>query len=193
MTAIDATHAMAAAPTAPKVHWRRSLMGALLYGRNVDRGAKTKARLGLAILVFALGYAVIAGRLIMFVALPDSHMGRHTTAQDAVATARPDILDRNGEILATDVRAPSLFAEPNRIIDVDEATELLSGVLPDLDAVELRERLASKRHFVWLKRDITPKQRAEIYRLGVPGIGFLPENKRGYPHGAEVSHLIGHV
>ena len=31
---------------------------------------------------------------------------------DAVATARPDILDRNGEILATDVRAPSLFAEP---------------------------------------------------------------------------------
>ena len=29
---------------------------------------------------------------------------------DAVATARPDILDRNGLILATDVRAPSLFA-----------------------------------------------------------------------------------
>src|SRR6202011_5566707 len=88
---------------------------------------------------------------------------------------------------------PSLFAEPNRIIDVDEATELLSGVLPDLDAVELRERLASKRRFVWLKREITPKQREQIYRLGIPGIGFLPENKRVYPNGAEVSHVIGHV
>ena len=72
---------------------------------------------------------------------------RRALAQDAVATARPDILDRNGEILATDVRAPSLFAEPRRIIDVDEAVELLTAVLPDLDAMELRERLASKRAF----------------------------------------------
>src|SRR5258707_15184802 len=65
--------------------------------------------------------------------------------------------------------------------------------MADPDAVELRERLGSKRHFAWLKRDITPKQRAEIYRLGLPGIGFLPENKRVYPNGAEVSHVIGHV
>jgi cell division protein FtsI (penicillin-binding protein 3) len=178
---------------APKPSWRRALLRTLLYGRDVDRAAKSKARLRLAILVFGLGYAIIAARLVTFAAVPDGHLGRRASTQDAVATARPDILDRNGEILATDVRAPSLFAEPNRIIDVDEATELLSAVLPDLDAVELRERLASKRRFMWLKRDITPKQRAEIYRLGLPGIGFLPENKRVYPNGAEVSHLIGHV
>jgi cell division protein FtsI (penicillin-binding protein 3) len=178
---------------APKPSWRQALLHTLLYGRNVDRAAKSKARLRLAILVFGLGYAVIAARLVTFAAVPDGHLGRRASTQDAVATARPDILDRNGEILATDVRAPSLFAEPNRIIDVDEATELLSAVLPDLDAVELRERLASKRRFTWLKRDITPKQRAEIYRLGLPGIGFLPENKRVYPNGAEVSHVIGHV
>jgi len=204
MTAIDAAHAMpvpqtgtqlvvAGPPSAAKAPWRRTLVRTLLYGRNVDRAAKTRARLGLAILVFALGYGVIAGRMIMFVTVGDGHSGRRILAQDAVATARPDILDRNGEILATDVRAPSLFAEPNRIIDVDEATELLSGVLPDLDAVELRERLGSKRHFVWLKRDITPKQRAQIYRLGLPGTGFLPENKRVYPNGNETSHLIGLV
>jgi cell division protein FtsI (penicillin-binding protein 3) len=178
---------------AAKSPWRHALVRTLLYGRDVDRAAKSKARLGLAILIFSLGYAVVAGRLVMFAAVPDTHLGRRATTQDAVATARPDILDRNGEILATDVRAPSLFAEPNRIIDVDEATELLTAVLPDLDATELRERLASKRHFVWLKRDITPSQRAEIYRLGLPGIGFLPENKRVYPDGAEVSHVIGLV
>ncbi len=66
-------------------------------------------------------------------------------------------------------------------------------ILPDLDATELRERLSSKRGFVWLKRDITPEQQREIYRQGLPGIGFLNENKRDYPNGAEVSHLIGHV
>jgi cell division protein FtsI (penicillin-binding protein 3) len=194
MTAIEPASAIPAPSSRPpNGSGRRSILRSLLYGRDIDRNAKTRARLGLAILAFGIGYAIIAGRLVMLAAVPDAHMGRRTITQDAVATARPDILDRNGEILATDVRAPSLFAEPNRIIDVDEATELLTAVIPDLDAVEMRERLGSKRRFVWLKRDITASQRAEVYRLGLPGIGFLPENKRVYPNGAEVSHLIGHV
>src|SRR6266568_4991707 len=172
---------------------RRGFVASLLYGRNVDRAAKTRARIGLAVLVIALGYTVIAARLVMFATVPEGHGSRRAIGQDAVATARPDILDRNGEILATDVRTPSLFAEPHRIIDVDEASELLTAVMPDVDAAELRGRLASKRRFVWLKREITPEQRGQIYRLGIPGIGFLPENKRIYPNGAEVSHLIGHV
>jgi cell division protein FtsI (penicillin-binding protein 3) len=180
-------------PDARKAPWRHALVRRLLYGRDVDRAVKAKARLGLTVLVFALGYAAIAGRLVMFAAFPDGHLGRRSITQDAVATARPDVLDRNGEILATDVRAPSLFGEPNAIVDVDEATELLTGALPDLNAPELRRRLASKRRFVWLKRDITPSQRAEIYKLGIPGIGFLPENKRVYPEGAEVSHVVGYV
>ena len=69
----------------------------------------------------------------MFAVGGDSHGARRTASQDAIATARPDILDRNGEILATDVKAPSLFAEPRRIIDMDEAIELLTATLPDLD------------------------------------------------------------
>jgi cell division protein FtsI (penicillin-binding protein 3) len=177
----------------PPERRRRSLVRELLYGRSVNRAAKTRARIGLTILVFALGYLVIAARLVMFAAAPETQGGRRAILQDAVATARPDILDRTGEILATDVRTPSLFGEPRRIIDVDEASELLTAVMPDIDAVELRERLASRRRFVWLKREITPKQREQIHRLGLPGIGFMPENKRVYPNGAEVSHVIGHV
>ncbi|HVX92253.1 MAG TPA: penicillin-binding protein 2 [Xanthobacteraceae bacterium] len=165
----------------------------LLYGTNVDLARKAKARLGLAMLAFAAVYAIIAVRLVMLAALPDTHAAARGGAQDAVATARPDILDRNGEVLATDVKAPSLFAEPRRILDVDEAVELLTAVMPDLDTNELRERLGSRRGFVWLKREITPKQQQEIHRLGIPGVGFLTENKRVYPDGREVSHVIGHV
>ena len=182
-------------PDAPRSaeSWRRRLLRSVLYGRNVDRAAKAKARIGLAILIFAIGYGVIAARLVMFAAAPDTNAGRRSSGSDAIATARPDILDRNGEILATDVRSPSLFGEPHRIIDVDEAAELLTAAVPDLDAPELRERLASKRRFVWLKREITPQQRERIYRLGIPGIGFLAENKRVYPNGADTGHVIGHV
>ena len=124
---------------------------------------------------------------------PDSH-GARRIGTDAVATARPDVLDRRGEMLATDVRTPSLFGEPKRLIDVDEAVELLTAVMPDLDAKEVRDRLGnSKRGFAWLRREITPKQQQDIYKLGIPGIGFLNENKRIYPNGAEVAHLIGLV
>ena len=91
MTAIDAADAMpvpptgtqlvpagasaASPPAAAKAPWRRTLVRTLLYGRNVDRAAKTKARLGLAILVFGLGYGVIAGRMIMLGGLEQKPAG----------------------------------------------------------------------------------------------------------------------
>jgi cell division protein FtsI (penicillin-binding protein 3) len=173
--------------------WRQRLIRSLLYGRNVDRAAKARARVGFAILAFAAVYAIIGGRLVMYATIGDSHGTRRTASQDAIATARPDIVDRNGEVLATDVKAPSLFAEPRRIIDKDEAIELLTGTLPDLDTGEVRDRVSGKKGFVWLKREITPSQQQEIHRLGIPGIGFLRENKRVYPTGSEVAHLIGLV
>ena len=177
----------------PAEPWRQRLIRSLLYGRNVDRAEKARVRVGLAILLFAAIYAVLAGRLVMFAVGADSHGARRTGSQDAIATARPDIVDRNGEVLATDVKAPSLFGEPRRIIDKDEAIELLTAALPDLDEAEARTRLSSRKGFVWLKREITPKQQQDIHKLGIPGIGFLRENKRVYPTGAAVAHLIGLV
>jgi cell division protein FtsI (penicillin-binding protein 3) len=172
--------------------WWRRLARVLLYGRNPDFAGKARVRVVLLMGCFALVYAVIAGRVIMLAA----QSGSGNTASrsvDATALSRPDLVDRNGEILATDVKLPSLFAEPKRIIDVDEAVEQLTAVLPDLDPVETRERLSSKKGFAWLRREITPQQMAQIHRLGIPGIGFLKENKRVYPNGNTVSHLIGHV
>ncbi len=184
----DSPHdiAMAAEP------WRQRVVRTLLYGRDPNRSEKARVRVGIAIIAFALVYSVIAVRLVMFAVTDDGSGGRRAT-RDAIATARPDIVDRNGAILATDVKAPSLFGEPRRIIDVDEAVELLTAAMPDLDEKETRERLSSKRGFAWLKRDITHQQQHDIRRMGIPGIGFLRENKRVYPSGAEVAHMIGLV
>ena len=154
----------------PAEPWRQRMIRTLLYGRNVDRAAKARVRVGLIVIMFGLIYAVIAGRLVMFAAFPDGRGGHRTASQDAIATARPDIIDRNGEILATDVKAPSLFGEPRRIIDKDEAVELLTATLPDLETAEVRQRLATRKGFVWLKREITPRQQKEIHNLGIPGI-----------------------
>ena len=84
----------------PAEPWRQRLIRSLLYGRNVDRAEKARARVGLAILAFAAIYAVLAARLVMFAVGADGHGARRTASQDAIATARPDIVDRNGTVLA---------------------------------------------------------------------------------------------
>jgi len=130
----------------------RRLVGRILYGSGVNRQAKARARIGLVIVAFAAVYSIIAARLVMFARVSDSHAVHRVVSSDAIATARPDILDRNGTVLATDVRVPSLYAEPRRLIDVDEAVELLTADVPDLDANELRERLSSTpRTWMWTK------------------------------------------
>ena len=177
----------------PANTWRRFFGQGLLYGRDADRGRKVKARIGLAIAAFVIVFGVIATRLVMFAVAPDGRNWHRSAPAERMSATRPDIVDRNNQILATDVNAPSLFAEPRKIQDVDEAVELLTAVLPEFDATELRDRLASRKGFVWLKREISAKQAQEIRRLGIPGIGFMPENRRVYPNNAEVSHVLGYV
>jgi len=153
--------------------------------------AVARARILLCMIVFGGVYLAIAGRIAMLASVPEGAVAQRGLASDAVASSRPDILDRNGLVLATDVRSASLFGEPRRLIDVDEAVEALTAVLPDLDVNDLRQRLSGKRGFVWLRRDITPQQQREIHALGLPGIGFMTENRRIYPGGTLGAHVLG--
>ncbi|MCZ8313457.1 penicillin-binding protein 2 [Phreatobacter sp.] len=168
----------------------------VLAGPQSERLRKARTRVRLAMLGFGALYAVIAVSLVVYVVRYDRSAQSGVRSAEAVSSTRPDILDRNGEVLATDVRAISLYAEPRKLaasFDVDEATELLTAVLPDLDAREVRERLRSGKGFVWLRREITPAQRDQIHRLGIPGVGFLREAKRSYPNGPTLSHVLGMV
>ena len=159
-----------------------------LFRLRVD---KSTARVGLVALAFGTLFLLIAGRLIGLAVTSDGGSEVHRAMSSEISAARPDIVDRKGDVLATDVKTASVFAEPRNIIDKDEAVELLTAVLPDLDAHELREKLGTKKGFVWVKREITPRQQAEVHRLGIPGIGFLPENKRVYPNGVAAAHVLG--
>jgi len=167
--------------------------GRLAWLRDVFRmsGEKSQPRVGLVILGFSALFIAITGRLVMLATLPNEQVGLRRATSNAISAARPDITDRNGEVMATDIRTVSVFAEPRKILDKDEATELLTAVLPDLDAKDLREKLGTKKGFVWVKREITPRQQAEVHRLGIPGVGFVPENKRVYPNGTAAAHVLG--
>ena len=152
---------------------------------------KTANRTRLVALAFTLVFAVIIGRLVIFGLTPDAPESIRSAASDQVAAARPDILDRQGEILATDIKVMSIFAEPRRLIDKDEAVELLTAALPDVNAAELRRKLGTRKGFVWVKRAVSAREQAEVFHLGLPGVGFLPENKRVYPNGPIAAHVLG--
>ncbi len=108
--------------------------------------------------------------------------------------ARPDIVDRNGRLLATDISMPSLFADPARILDEDEVSEKISAVFPGLKAASIRKKLGNKRRrFVWLKRGISPALAQKVHDLGLPGLGFRNELRRIYPAGQMAGHILGFV
>lgn len=112
----------------------------------------------------------------------------------ATSFSRPDIIDRNGRLLATDVEAPSLFADPAIVIDRDEVVEKLLTVLPDLNTTELRAALSDKtRRFVWVRRGLSPAIAQRIHNLGLPGLAFRKELRRAYPGGALAGHVLGTV
>ncbi|MEO0465309.1 MAG: penicillin-binding protein 2 [Pseudomonadota bacterium] len=107
---------------------------------------------------------------------------------------RADIVDRNGELLATSVEVYSLFADPRAIWDADETAAALAEVFQDLDVSGLAARLSNRdRAFVWVRRQLTPRQRQAVFELGLEGLGFRRELRRAYPRGTLAGHALGYA
>ncbi|MBN9218518.1 MAG: penicillin-binding protein 2 [Mesorhizobium sp.] len=154
------------------------------------RPAKYRARIYAVMAMFAFFFAAIGVRLVMF-----GNMDRPDRAYAAVppSVARPDIVDRNNVILAMDTASFSVYAEPRRIIDVDEAAEGLMSVFPDLDMMDLHKRLGSDSGFTWIKRSVTLAEKDRLWGLGIPGVGVRDETRRLYPNGPAAAHVLGSV
>jgi cell division protein FtsI (penicillin-binding protein 3) len=112
---------------------------------------------------------------------------------DATALAqRAMITDRNGQILAISLPTVAVFADPRQIIDPADAAHRLKQVLPRLDEEAARTRLSdANRQFVYLERQITPREELAINTLGIPGIDFRPTEQRHYPMGRTAAQILG--
>jgi cell division protein FtsI (penicillin-binding protein 3) len=154
--------------------------------------ARCRYRFRLACLGFALAFVMIGGRLVSL-GFAGTEEGQGGLYDISTTVHRPDILDRNGRLLATDIRGATLYADPKRVIDRDELAEHVASVLPGVNAESLRKRLEGGSRFVRIKRELSPRQQSEIHELGLPGLGFIEEYRRVYPVGATASHVVGLV
>jgi cell division protein FtsI (penicillin-binding protein 3) len=163
-----------------------------LDGSRKARRHLTKARIRWVTAVLIVVFGAVAGRLVQL-GLVETDTTIEGQTRDLITASRPAILDRNGLELAVDIRVPSLFAEPRRIIDVEEAATAINSVLPDINIDWLRQRLTGDKGFVWVKRELSPAIQERIMQLGIPGLDFVTESKRFYPGGTESSHILGAV
>lgn len=143
----------------------------------------------LAVAIFAV-LLLLAGRAVQL-AFSGDPAARGQSAQVA-ALPRADIVDRNGVLLATTVRAWALTAEPARIRSVVETADTLMQHFPGLERETLLRRLSNTAQTtVFLQRGLTEEQRDRAVALRLRGIGAQPEHRREYPQGALAAHVVG--
>jgi cell division protein FtsI (penicillin-binding protein 3) len=119
--------------------------------------------------------------------------GQKASADMSMPGQRAMITDRNGQPLAISLPTVSVFADPRQIIDPADAAHKLKSVLPRLDEERALARLSSEKKFVYLERQITPREELAINNLGIPGIDFRPTQQRHYPMGRTAAQVLGGV
>ncbi len=105
--------------------------------------------------------------------------------------SRGRILDRNGQVLATSVPVPSVWAIPKDFAADAQQRRALARAL-EMKPPELEHKLeAGGRNFAWIKRQIDAERWAAVQALGIKGVHQIGEYRRKYPEGESAAHVVG--
>jgi cell division protein FtsI (penicillin-binding protein 3) len=141
-----------------------------------------------------LSFCVLIGRAV-YVQIVNSEFFQKQGAMRYARTltmpaSRGRIVDRNGQLLATSVPVPSLWAIP-KDVDADKGQRKQLARLLGLGVAELEERLADNPNFVWLRRQAPEALAQEVLALRLKGVHTVREYKREYPAGESAVHVVG--
>ena len=142
--------------------------------------------------MFVLAFAVISGRLVEVTLFKSGQKEIAHVAKTAdLGVERADVVDREGVLLATSLPTVSLYAHPKEIADRAEAARKIASILTDMSASDIQTKLRENRAFIYLRRNLTPRQEYDINALGIPGLYFEKGEKRIYPQGELTAHVVG--
>src|SRR5215813_9316426 len=154
-----------------------------------------KERLLVAGSAVGIGLLLVLSRLVQFTVVQSGQLARQAASQHnqrlTFTPRRGAILDRNGELLALSIPAESLFVRPRKLpADVAAKVPALAEAV-HASTQEVNTTLQSPSPFVWLKRQATPQEAAQVRALGLAGIDSFETQRRFYPHGTLAAPLIG--
>lgn len=151
---------------------------------------RAESRLILLALAFVGAFGAVGYEMTALATSPPEEP-RALAAHTTIFSARADIVDRDGRVLATNFATNALYAHPQDIIDPAAAAEGLALIFPDMDEAQLLRQFTSRSRFIWLRRYLSPEQEQQVHDLGEPGLLFGPREMRLYPNGAVAAHVLG--
>ncbi len=151
---------------------------------------RAEGRLLVLGMFFVVAFCVVGLRMGML-ATSEPTEPRVDAPGAKIHAARADIVDRHGNLLATNFETHALYAQPPLMVDPVHAAEELAQIFPDLEADELLEDFTGKRKFLWIKRKISPEQLQAVHEIGDPGLLFASRDMRLYPNGKLAAHVLG--
>ncbi|MGP9790066.1 peptidoglycan D,D-transpeptidase FtsI family protein [Roseinatronobacter sp. NSM] len=159
---------------------------------NMRDAARNQAegRLLTLALLFLCGFVLLGARMGLLAATEPLEL-RVGMAED-ISSARADILDRDGRVLATNLPTHALYAETRRMVDPLRAARELARIFPDMDAERMAARFTDpQRRFIWIRAQLSPEQQQAVHDIGEPGLLFGPRDMRVYPNGRMAAHVLG--
>ncbi len=154
------------------------------------KAARARARIAMCAVVFVSIFSALALRMGFIAFGGIDAPARLASAQRADAP-RPEIVDRNGSMLAADLPMIALEVWGRDVWDAGETAAALARVLPNIDALALTHRLAAGQ-YVEVSADLSPAERQAVFDLGLPGVRFASRTRRFYPQADLAAHVIGH-
>ncbi|MCP4748954.1 MAG: penicillin-binding protein 2 [Desulfobacteraceae bacterium] len=103
---------------------------------------------------------------------------------------RGAIYDRRHQAMAVSIETTSVAAYPPMVENKLQAAAKLAKAL-GVPKKHVEQKLASKRSFVWLKRQATPRQVNAVKKYKIKGIDFLSGHSRFYPNTTLAAQLLG--
>lgn len=147
-------------------------------------------RIAVAAVLCAMAFALVGVRLVDVMLLKGRFSGAVASMDGTVRTARADLLDRNGELLARDLPVHDLYARPHAFWDKQATARDLAAVTGGGEK-RLERLFATGRPYVLVERQLTPDVQDRVKRLGLPGLEFEPSYKRYYTKGRAAVQVIG--
>ncbi|WP_193139358.1 MULTISPECIES: peptidoglycan D,D-transpeptidase FtsI family protein [unclassified Meridianimarinicoccus] len=155
-------------------------------------GARRQAegRLLVLGLAFVLAFGAVGTRMAAL-ATSAPVEARNSTYGSQITSARADIVDRNGRLLATNLTTQALYAHPHDMVDIPHAVRELAKIFPDIDTEKVQARMQDGRKFMWIRKTLSPEQIQQVHDIGDPGLLFASRDMRVYPNGKMAAHVLG--
>ena len=159
---------------------------------------KFKGRTILTAVLIVAAFAGLGVRLAFLHLKPSAgaleRIGRGRHLEQKTRGPRGRVLDRNGNILAVDIAAKHLCADPKFILengDIQAVCEALSRHL-SVDRAALWEQLNQPdRQYVRIRKFMRKETAEPLQQLHLKGVIFEDVPIRHYPKGALGAHIIG--